>query len=68
MSVVVVGGMVTVGALAAMYLCGGGQPKEAVAEMEQVQSGAVANVTDTSDLKALFAKGGKAVVYLSAVW
>ena len=68
MSIVVVGGVVTVGALAAMYLCGGGGSKAPPSELDEVKAGTIANVNSTAQLQALFEKGGKCVVYLSATW
>ena len=68
MSMAVIGGVIAVGALASMLICGRRAPSVPTAELEQVQSGAVVAVDGKSQLKALFAHGGKAVVYLTASW
>ena len=68
MSMAVIGGVIAVGALASMLFCGRRAPSVPTAELEQVQSGAVVAVDGKSQLKALFAQGGKAVVYLTASW
>ena len=68
MSMAVIGGVIAVGALASMLFCGRRAPSVPTAELEQVQSGSVVAVDGKSQLKALFAQGGKAVVYLTASW
>ena len=68
MSMVIIVGVIAAGALASMLFCGRRAPSVPIAELEQVQAGSVVAIDGKSQLKALFAQSGKAVVYLTASW